>query len=481
MALNYLIPTKDNLHTFGNYYASNGAITNTVQSVAVTAASDASKSVFKKMLGTMLEGVLAAAGASLAASMFDMITGTPSDPDLEMLNNISNQITALGNAISGLPQAVSYKLTYKAVQDKITGINQLFRAEDVKSLTSDELHMLINFLSPGIGGDQYTDYRSCISNLLRAAYGVTMEDFDAAQGQLVTLGTSQDCQANNMNAQALGSPTGFNDYIQGHLNISTLLIGVITSVIIAAVKVYGFLASEDNQAVLFDKYPDLKNSIQTRLGNHTVISDLCNPGSQNSLANILGQSLMEAPCGLVGRAVFHLYSAMVFNTTPESSNNSINCNVVIQHYGDGFVSTKDPENGYYTLQYISDQNSATKWFLSFAKGTVSNIVNVAGPHGGFLALLPTITNSYAYELIEAKIPGQPSISIPNFAFALWTLMVNGNGNGGFNFIFRSVGGGGELALANNHAWLEDTQPGNYDYGDGGNPDIQWQLTYHDLH
>lgn len=434
----------------------------------------AEKSFFDSAFGQVVGGALSALGGDAVSLALNVLFGVPSDPDAAMLTNISNKLATLSGQIGAVSMTTNYQAAVLNVENQINGMYTVMTNNpNASTLTSTEATDLVTFISPGAGAANYTDYSSCIDNLLNVAYGVAMAEMIAANTAKTTcsMGNNSNCYAYAINQNLLTSPIGIYDYVTNHTNLASTVAGLILGICVAANKVYEYL--QQNASVIAQQFASsdaiLVSDLEKALQNTQMQANISNEQAATFIPILLSQPLATAPSTLCGTA-FSLICAMVYNSTSPATPDNVNIRI---SNSNGFISPDGNHGTYWTMQY---NNGSQYWWPSFVNNTPGNIVNIAGPNGGYLGFAPAALVAYVYEFISASDnwPNvQPNTPVPTVNYCQWQMLVKNN-NGTMVYMFLNECPG-NLALANNHSAFESTQPGEYGF-DQNNPDQFWNVT-----
>lgn len=422
------------------------------------------QSFFKKAFSSVVEGALSSVGASALTTVFDLLFGIDSDPEATELQGISNQIAQLQGEIGNVSMTTNYQQTLLAIQAQITSMNKLVNT-NVASLTSTEVQNMITFISPGASGVGNADYSSNIDNLLNVTYASSMSNiFSSSVTAPLQLGTATQCYAQTLNT-VLSGLTGAYTLVNNHMQLSSTITATILAICTTANQVYNYLSS--NQAAITAQFSTTDSVIGTdltaALQSQLMKEDISSVTAPTFLPTLLAPALGTAPIGLCG-FMFTLISNMIYNTTSPAT--PANTNIAITN-GNGYISPNDNNGGYWTMQY---NNGSKYWTAAFSNNTPSDNITLYGANGGYLGFMPGASPAYVYEIISTGIPNvQPATS----SVCTWTMMLINNPQ---TVVFANHMPG-SLALANNHGLFESTQPGQYDLGDGTNPDVQWNISF----
>jgi hypothetical protein len=445
--------------------------TNTMDAAAVVGAAE--KSFFESKLVTVLtKGVPAI--KELIPYISILLFGVQDSKEQKELRKIYSELGKISAELGVVSVSTVYLSVANSVKQKIAGINTILEDKRMDSLTDAELKELCDFLTPGLGATIYTNYKSCVANLLKMAYGVELDDALNSTPQspcAMGLGKSE---AVAVNDSVLTKAQTITDYLDAHMKFAVEIAALVLAVCMAANDAYNFLKkNEEAIKVYFNSQRmaiTLEDVLKT-IRNEKVKADISEITTSTFLSARLAPSLATAPAHLCGTA-YRLFTAMRLNTTQPGAANT---NISISR-AEGYAAPADNSRFYtenkihgYQLEYIPGQ---TFWTASFSNNnTVSNYINLAGRHGGFLGLVHDGANSYAYEITgNTGINQEPPYK---WNKCIWQLMVRHDKDGQLVFMFVNKEYS-KTALANNHGFLMPTKPGHYRFEED-NIDEYWTV------
>lgn len=422
------------------------------------------QSLFKKAFGSVVEGALSSIGASALTTALDLLFGIDPDPEATELQGIANGIAQLQGQISTVAMTTNYQQTLLAIQAQITSMNKLVNT-GVSSLTSTEVQNMITFISPGASGVGNTDYSSNVDNLLNVTYASSMANiFAATAANPCLLGTTGNCYAQTLST-VLGSLTGAYTYVNNHMQLSSTITATVLAICTTANQVYNYLNT--NQAAITASFAAndsiIGSDLTKALQNPLMLQDISNVSAPTFLPTLLTPALGTAPVGLCG-FMYTLITNMVYNTTSPAT--PANTSISISN-SNGYISPNDNYTSYWSMQY---NNGSKFWTAAFTNNTPSDNITLFGANGGYLGFIPGASPAYVYEIISIAIP---NVNVATTPPCTWSMQIVTNPQ---TVVFVN-NMPGSLALANNHGFLESTQPGQYNTDDIHNVDIHWSISF----
>ena len=421
---------------------------------------------------------VAARGIPVAKELIPLISilvvGVQDSKEMQQLRKIYGELGKISAEVGNIDVSTVYLSAINSIKQKVTRIYHILKDKKIDAITDAELKELCNFLTPGIGATISGNYKSCISDVIRTAYGVELDRIiETASQSPLPLGEGR-CQAVAMNEAVLKTPTGIIDYLNKHLELATEVTTQILSVCLAANDAYTFL--KNNEAAIKDYFKSVRMAITLddvlkTIGNTTVKADIGDITSVSFLSKLLFPTLATAPAKLCGTA-YRLVAAMKYNATESGQANT---NISIGRK-EGYIRAEDDSRFRgdgkalsHATEYTAGQ---TFWTASFSNNNkVSNFINLAGPHRGFLGMIHTGNNVYVYEITGNTAP-KPR---PTYEWGecIWEVKVRHNAEGKMIFMFINKEFR-DSALANNHGFLLPTRPGHYRF-EVDNPDEYWDV------
>ena len=437
------------------------------------AVSAAEKSFFNSKL---IE--VAARGIPVAKELIPLITilvaGVQDSKEVQQLRKIYNELGKISAEVSNIDVSTVYLSAINSIKQRVAGVYHILKDKKPEAITDAELKELCEFLTPGIGATINANYKSCIGDVLRTAYGVELDKvLESAPQRPLPLGEGR-CQVVAMNEVVLKKPIGITEYLDKHLEFATEVTAQILSVCLAANDAYNFL--KNNEKAIANRFAKPRmgitlDDVETTLGNAKVKADIGDITSTSFLSTLLFPTLAAAPAKLCGVA-YQLVAAMRYNAKEAGKANT---NISIER-AEGFITAEDGSRYRGTnkiLCHATEYTSARAlWVASFSNNNkVSNFINLAGRHGGFLGMIHAGNNAYVYEITgDVSIKPRPPYEWDQ---CIWEVKVKHDQNGKMIFLFINKEYNGS-ALANNHGFLLPTCPGHYRF-EADNIDEYWEV------
>lgn len=434
-----------------------------------TVAKVAEKSFFESTAFTVLtKGVPAL--KELLPVFSILIYGVQDSKEMMELKKISSQLNQLSSELGGVAINAVYLNDIKSVKLKLEGLQSLLKSTSVIALTEDQLSELCNFLTPGLNGPHYTNYYSCISNLLSVAYAVGIEDVLKSTPQSPCKFGVQTCEAKALNNSLLSKPTPIIDYLDAHSKFAFDVATIICSVAIVANECYQFVAG--NIAAIDQYFSTPKNKISKEdvlktINNVSLKADVASTSADSFIGTKISSIVLKWGPEYLGGVAYKLVNAMIASVANQGKTFS-NVGIIRK---EGVITPSanriDITNNlsHHFTEYTDTQAS---WNATFSNNnTVSSYFNFTGSHGGFLGMLSDLKSQFVYELIS----NNPSSPAYQWNKCIWQVMVKHNESKDMIFMLINKEYS-NIALANNHGFLISAKPGFYRY-EIDNPDEYW--------
>lgn len=335
----------------------------TVQGTTSSAQSDFFIDILSDVLTENFEGFATDAAKEIMALL---LGENSSDNVSAQLDQISSQLTSIQASITALPVATQYQSSCTYLENESTGIGtQLANLKSAASgeLIEQDITNLINFITPGSGATSFTDYSSCINNLLNIAYGVNMYNISNAHGSAIRMGVTEDCQAYQLNGTLLAANTEAAQYVSTHTKFATTVTTMITGIANQANQVYQYLNNPATQAAIYQQFPDFKNTLPPVLANKAMLADISDITASTFIPTLAAASLVNAPLYLCG-GLFMLVTTLNYNIQNPGSPVSYYISIVgndNSHLGKGAatsgslssVTTSNPSNNQWQVQPLT--------------------------------------------------------------------------------------------------------------------------------
>ena len=138
------------------------------------AVSAAEKSFFNSKL---IE--VAARGIPVAKELIPLITilvaGVQDSKEVQQLRKIYNELGKISAEVSNIDVSTVYLSAINSIKQRVAGVYHILKDKKPEAITDAELKELCEFLTPGIGATINANYKSCIGDVLRTAYGVELD------------------------------------------------------------------------------------------------------------------------------------------------------------------------------------------------------------------------------------------------------------------------------------------------------------------
>ena len=442
------------------------------ESTTITAISAAEKSILDSKLVTIISK-----GGSVISGMAPLVSlllfGVQDSKEMQKLRVIYGELGKIDTKIDGLPDLINYYSALASVRQKVRGIHTILEGKTVETLRDTEFTELCNFLTPGLGANTHTNYKSCIADLLYKAYGVELDNV-ARSTSPYAMGNGN-CAAVAINNTTLSSPVTILGYLQIHMNFAVELAALVLAVCLAANDAWHFLKNNREPIKKRFNSPQMAMALDNMaitLADEKIKADIGDTQSTTFLSTRLMPSLATAPAHLCGVA-YRLVGAMMQNADPGQPVKT-NTNIKISHAKGAIISENNAKLYVdkitaYPTEYTSGEAT---WTASFSNNnnTEASYINLAGRHRGFLGMVGDRRLEYVYEIMHDKRRHDP---VYEWNKCIWEVKVRHDKNKQlvFMFINREYS---SKALANNHGFAMPTDPGHYAY-EPDNPDQYWTV------